>query len=457
MVTVVPDVNLTFKEYQASLQQNPSNIFYQRVASRNVSNQQCSFTVSSPNKRSYLLLNGQIEWQFTFNRTNTNAAPFSPDLGTVDNYASDADMISLKPVLPVANAMSSITISINGSTNTLAQPRRVMSCLSMAHVSRKEARLNYEAGYPEKMGGALNPLYPYQPWSAIEVDNTMTDQFYEFSNRLLRGTDITTISPRLFLGGAFTNNGTIIVTEPIISPPFDCYSKVDKSTMPDWSPWKWMSKVCPNVDRLELDIQFTKLDASIMFYLYGRNATAGRPPAMNILPAGVQANLLLYWAEVNVSTSIPRSLDLQSFNWREFNDDAGAAVATNEPVTTTSSLIQLNSVPSCIITHLERSKDEANYLPVAATSGSNAPDADPANQRLGDASNNWDDFGEINTITYLLGEHLPMWYLIVLLIYLVQGTPLELQLPLSCSKEHLIACAKSIGHGHNVEDWAILM
>ena len=40
MVEVVPDVNLSFKEYQASLQQNPSNIFYQRVASRNVSNQQ---------------------------------------------------------------------------------------------------------------------------------------------------------------------------------------------------------------------------------------------------------------------------------------------------------------------------------------------------------------------------------------------------------------------------------
>lgn len=404
MVTVVPDVNLTFKEYQASLQQNPSNIFYQRVASRNVSNQQCSFTVSSPNKRSYLLLNGQIEWRFTFNRTNTLAAPFSPDLGTADNYADDADMISLKPVLPVANAMSSITISINGSTNTLAQPRRIMECLSMAHVSRKEAKLHYEAGYPEKMGGTLNQLYPYQPWSATEVDNTMTDQFYEFTNRLLRGTDITTISARTFLGAPFTNNGTIIVTEPIISPPFDCYSKVDKSTMPDWSPWKWMSKVCPNVDRLELDIQFTKLDASIMFYLYGRNATAGRPPAMNILPAGVQANLLLYWTEVPVSTSIPRSLDLQSFNWREFNDDAGANRNNNEPFTTTSSLIQLNSVPSCIITHLERSKDEGNYLPVAATSGTNAPNADPANQRRGDVSNNWDDYAEINTITYLLGD-----------------------------------------------------
>ena len=33
MVEVIPDVNLTFKEYQAALQQNPSNIFYQRYIS----------------------------------------------------------------------------------------------------------------------------------------------------------------------------------------------------------------------------------------------------------------------------------------------------------------------------------------------------------------------------------------------------------------------------------------
>ena len=119
MVEVIPDVNLSFKEYQASLQQNPSNIFYQRVQSRNVSNQQCSFTVSSPNKRSYLLSGAQIEWQFTLNRTDTADATFIPDLGTLLAYGQgaaggDLDYVSLKPVLPVANGISSTTISING-------------------------------------------------------------------------------------------------------------------------------------------------------------------------------------------------------------------------------------------------------------------------------------------------------------------------------------------------------
>lgn len=113
MVEVVPDVNLSFKEYQASLQQLPSSIFYQRISSRNVSNQQCSFTVSSPNKRSYLLSNASIRWEFTLTRTRTAAATFIPT-GVPQPYVNDRDLISLKPVLPVAGAISSITTSING-------------------------------------------------------------------------------------------------------------------------------------------------------------------------------------------------------------------------------------------------------------------------------------------------------------------------------------------------------
>ena len=114
MVEVIPDVNLSFREYQASLQQLASNIFYQRIQSRNASSQQTSFTVSSPNKRSYLLSDAKIEWAFTFNRVGVADAPFIPEPGTAKNYTNDRDLVSLKPVLPVANAISAITTSING-------------------------------------------------------------------------------------------------------------------------------------------------------------------------------------------------------------------------------------------------------------------------------------------------------------------------------------------------------
>ena len=172
----------------------------------------------------------------------------------------------------------------------------------MAHVTRDEANKHYEAGYPEAMGGQMNQAFAPVLWSYPQQDHTMQDQYYEFANRQLRGTNASGAHATFFDDDgapALANNTTIVVTEPLISPPFDCYSKVDKSKMPDWSPWKWMSNCIPNIDRLEVDIQFTKLDASLMFYYYGRGSANTRPPALNILPNGVAASLLLYWAEVN--------------------------------------------------------------------------------------------------------------------------------------------------------------
>lgn len=298
MVEVIQDVNLRIKEYQASLQQNPSNIFYQRVQSRNVSNSNCQFTISSPNKRSYLLSSPQIEWQFTFLRVDTTAADdFVPIPGTALPYNNDRDLISLKPVLPVANAISSITVSINGSTTTIAQPRRFMECISMLNISRQEAKKYFEAGYPEKMGGEVITSIPSITWAYNAQDNTMMDQYYDFASRQLRGDDPTGAHLNRFAANPNQpQGGTVLVTEPVICPPFDCYGKASKWNMPDWSPWKYMSKSIPNIDRLEIDIQFTKLDASLMFYFYGRGAGA-RPPGMIITAGSVAANLLLYWVE----------------------------------------------------------------------------------------------------------------------------------------------------------------
>lgn len=159
----------------------------------------------------------------------------------------------------------------------------------------------------------------------------------------------------------------------------------------------------------EIDIQFTKLDASLMYYHYSRNATAeDRPCALVIASSGVAANLLLTWSETPVSTSIPRTLDLQVWGVREFQDSVsnGAVLVNDAIITARSSLIQLNSVPSIIITHLERDKDENTYQPTAMCSQSTVDATDPvANVRSGGVTNNWDDWGEINTLTYLLGDN----------------------------------------------------
>lgn len=406
MVEVIPNQNLVFNEYQAALDQVPSNIYYQRVSSRNVSRQQASFTVSNPGSRDFLLTNPAIQWQFTFRREQTSAT-FVPN-GTADDYADDRDLATLKPVLPVANAINNINLTLNGSSINLSQPRHIMECLSMLHVSREEARIHYEAGYPEKMGGQINRSFPSVQWANLEDDDTYNDQYYDFASRLLRGVDVLSNIQTGFGVGAtqILNNGIMQVTEPVITPPFDCFYKVDHSKMPMWSPWKTFSRIIPNIDRLTIDIAFTKLDASLHFYLFGRtNQLANRPPALTIpsTVGSVKADLLLYWATPPVSYSIPASIDLPSWDIREFQDSV-TTPADNVFTNSISSLIQLSSVPSIIITHLETDKDSVNYQPSALFSQSNTFDAAAANLREGGAVTNWDFYGEILGITYLLGD-----------------------------------------------------
>ena len=96
----------------------------------------------------------------------------------------------------------------------------------------------------------------------------------------------------------------------------------------------------------------------------------------------------------------------QTWNVREFQDSTGNSMVVPNLTSRQdrSSLIQLNSVPSIIITHLERDKDNADYQPVAYASQSNIIGAASANARVGGAIHSWDNYGEINTITYLLGD-----------------------------------------------------
>ena len=404
MVTIVPDKNLNFTEYTPSLEQNPANIFYQRVQSRNISSTNCQFTVSSPNKRSYLLASAEIEWRLTLNRTDSAGGV---PVATARNYDSDRDLVTLKPVLPMANCMSSITVSINGTTGTLAQPRRFQELMSMLCVTKEESVNNYEGmGFPDRMGGTANVDFPSIEWAYNEQDHSFMDGCYDFSNRQLRGDRISTDHNSFFGAAPALENGTlIIVNEPIIAPPFNPYSKVDRTKMKAWCPYKWMSDVIPNIDRVEIDIQMQKMAASILYYHYARSNN-NQAVALNIASNAVSANLLFYWTEVPVSYNIPASVDIPSFTIREFQDSPTTDPSINDAnVSTRSQLIQLNSVPSLFITHLEIDKDAVTYQALSGASQTARDDEDPAaNVRTGGAVQNWDNFGEIDSIQYLLGD-----------------------------------------------------
>jgi len=302
MVELHRDPLISIKPYLASLNINPSSVFYQRVSSRNVSNTNCEFTVSSPNRRSYLLAHSCVEWEITHTNSRASFAAGPPPtqaVGVALDYGNSRPLISLKPVLPMANSFSSVTVSINGSTTTVSQPRRYQSCLNQLLVNKEEAACYYESGYPNDMGGGWDINNPaLTPGAGGNVDASWYKNQLDYCQRLLKGTDSTSTQQIRFGLAGSNNNLPITITEPLCCPPFNEYALV-KHNMPDWSPYYRMSDCIPSVDRLEVQIQMQNLAASIIEQQYGMNPNAAEKVNQVIAPNQVQATLLLYWYEVN--------------------------------------------------------------------------------------------------------------------------------------------------------------
>ncbi len=373
---------LSIRDYVAQLGINPENVYYQTVESRNISVDNAQWTITSPNKRSYLLAHSVIDWKPVITRLN-NAS-------VVEAFAESVNLISMKPVLPFANAMSSATLSINGNTLTLSQPRRFMEPLTWSNVSRDEAEVWYETGYPTSMGGQVNIANPGKASDDVTQDDTWLKNESLFSNKILKGAAANRY-------GVF-NNIVISHQEPQIIPPFNPFSKL-KAGMPDYMWFKHMSDVIPNIDRLEFDYQFTKLTPSILYPRYmQQTGVANQLKRLSV--SSLTANMKLYWYEVPVNMSIPPQIDLQTFNVREFQSPV-TTLGEGVEVTTTGSLIQLNSTPTVIILSVRRNQDNNQYRAQAA-SGSDT--FVPAAVNLSDGNHSWDSYQEITSVQVILGD-----------------------------------------------------
>lgn len=118
------ELNVT--PYLPSIATNPSNVYYARYASTNVSPQQAQWNIQSPNKRNLLLAYAQIEWKARINKqeAQTVGANFDyPAVGAggfvtwsnataAPGAGGEIPGIAMSPVLPFSNAMSSITVSM---------------------------------------------------------------------------------------------------------------------------------------------------------------------------------------------------------------------------------------------------------------------------------------------------------------------------------------------------------
>ncbi len=404
---------LSLLNYVSSLGLNPDNVFYQRVKSNNVTTANAQWQVTSPNKRSYLLSYLAVDWQPRIDRQQGTAA--SPSVrGAHEPNEQDPGGFSFKELFPFANAMTSISVSVNGNNITLSQPRRFMKCLQAMCVTREEARSCFESEYWHSGGGQFSNNRPGQVGHGVMDEGLLNNE-----KRMLQkwlesaGTDSLNGTPVDVAPGNATSGVRISHQEPLICPPFNPFAKV-VADMPEYMWFKHMSPIIPNIDRLEIDIQFNpqKIEASSMFYRYTRADNVNVPHFLQY--TDLQADLLLYWYEVPPSMEIPRSIDLQTWNIREFQTSVGEVVNGALSNNIKTDLIQLKSVPTLIIIHAERNKDGASYQCVSYTADDDMRGtAPPVNQSqansadgVGNSSinNSLDDFMEIVSMNVILGD-----------------------------------------------------
>lgn len=386
---------LDWSSYVTELNLNPDNVFYQSVSARNISTSNAQWTITSPNKRSVLLAWAVVNWQPTIRRLRADGS-------TAENWGASMNYVSYKPVMPYANAMSSITLSVNGNTITLSQPRRFIEGITCANVTKAEADTCFESTYPDSMGGRWCSVNPGNE-EVSTVDDRFLKNEYSWQEKLFKAQGVDQF-------GAFNNvamTGNEGCQEPLIVPPFNPFAKL-KAGMPDYMWFKHMSNVIPNIDRLELDIQFQNLTPSVLYPRFV-NPTANTTEDKLLSITNLAADLKLYWYELPVNMSLPPQIDLQTWSVREFQSSIAQVANGTAFARVTSDLIQLNSTPTLIQIAIQRDKDDALYNGTfAARSETFGSDAIPyvvTNPSVANGGNNsWDSYGEITNVEILLGD-----------------------------------------------------
>ena len=407
MVTISQAPELTIRQYIASLNLNPDNVFYQRIVSNNVTTAGAQWQITSPNKRAMLLSYAQVDWSPVLQRQRGENVP---DPGAPENFDDDGDAISFKHPMAFTNAMTSQTISINGNSLTLSQPRRFIEPMTRMAVGRAESKSCFETQWWDAAGGnyANNRAGVDHFAESLDYGLKANENYLKYS--MMNPKDevgVTTL--------AETNNRRVHHLEPLIVPPFNPFAKVAGNDMPGYLPWGHMSPIIPNIDRIEIDIQFdqARIAAGTMYYRYAGAVANGNEVKLMAFNSDVnsfQAHLLLYWYEVPTDMSIPRSVDLQTWNLREFQTPINTVNNNVIRTNVTTDLLQLRSVPSYIIIHARRKQDVSAYVCASVSSDSNfrgltAAGGSTANG-IGQAIPNHsiDTFLQIQSLSVILGD-----------------------------------------------------
>ncbi len=392
MVDTIKATELVVQQYIASIGLNPDNVYYQRIASTNISLNQAQWQIISPNKRANLLSLGWINWKPTITKTT--------DAGVPENFVNNGIHANFKSGLPFTNAMSSIETTTNSATMTISQPRRFAEHLCMMFGGRKGTRNCFGTcggefrglnGYSDNQAATRNLLTTGHP----QIDIPFFHNEERFAEKLSRA------AGAINLNGL--NNLQINCMEPIFSPPFNPFAKL-KEGMPEYCWFKHMSPVIPSVSRLEINCQFQNISQAV---LHARYLRTGANALKRLTISALAADLILYWYNPPSKMVMPRQVQLQSWNVREFITPItglGAQGIVDNGLVVTSvetDLLQLHNVPSLIVIHAEVDKDSTSYSSRAL----HVDDNQAGNVvTLSANSNSMDSYMEITNFEVILGD-----------------------------------------------------
>jgi len=381
------DKKIRFNEYDFIADNFPEQVLTQRTVGK-VGPTTASFRTQPSMPNMLLLSKVYIKWKYTITKTRNAVVPVGEDFGFKDaSVPTEGENIPLKPFMAMANATTSIRLSINGHGITYRDPR-----------------------YWQKYIGQL-----FCPNEALEKYYTTAGGLFSLNRgayNIINGTaDIPNGSdgdPNLDLSADLTfemyapeagtdDTATIDFFEPLYVGPFNWAHDIkDKLPQNYWG--RKMSNLIPYVRDLHYEVQFDKLAANCFHYLYGVS-NAGLFEEVELVSNGlVSAEMVLQWIKPHnlqilhqptfpnihniVSTqqdfesnnpSIPDEVKLQCWNLdhRQFLVNNGAILVSGDTTTVNVPSFNTYSVPTFILMFATRDKDDVNYQAISVLRSDN--------------------------------------------------------------------------------------
>lgn len=363
----VKEITILKAVYEMKL--NPENVFYTRVSDKAASENHMLWTTYSPFYNAGLLPFGQHEISLILRKkiqnldgTEGDETPWENDQGI--------DKISMKEGFPFYNSVNNATLTINGNLKQYANVRKWANELLLMMGGKRVKDCNTSGGKYH----SLNGMYPTfedfdngnhidMPFNVPKWDENLLSNEQEFITRLLDSNNQIM---------SFTPNMTYKFNENIIFPPFNplflmscCCDNLPKDC---W--FRNMTKSIPHINRIDYELNMTKLIESLLLYRFSYIDDIGNYLGKLEINSISSSNLLLYWYKYPDVMNIPKEISINSWYYKIFDHPIGTVTDGTTAILNTNSF-ELHNIPNYIFIYAKRIFNSSDYLCASMNGRSN--------------------------------------------------------------------------------------